>query len=93
MSNRKKIEKFCKDNNIKIVYLYYEHGGEDILFEGIQSGSWLLECKFLDGTVEGFESSSSGELSVDEDIKAMFKEIKEYIEEYINDIGDKQCKK
>lgn len=61
MSSRSKITKFCKENNVEIISLKYERGGQHIYGDYSDESEWVLDFKiktskgnWYNGLVHGY---------------------------------------
>ena len=76
MSNRKKIEKTCKDSGLEIIDLEYERDPEYAFGDVLSPGQWHLEIKKDNEDNEVFDSCGGIEILLN-DIKDYAQRIEE----------------
>lgn len=69
MSNRRKIEKFCKQNNIEIINLEYVRMWDADYGNTLDASYWDLECK-INNEIFNFYTDMGD--SMEESIEIMF---------------------
>jgi hypothetical protein len=78
MSNRRKIERFAKQNNVKLLHCEFVRNMEYYYGDSCDASSWAVDIE-IDGRVEQYDSYYG--LGVDGDVERMLCEIKHDIEE------------
>ena len=76
-TNRSKIKKFCKKNNLEILKLKFIRNRDACYGDTWDASFWILEFSFKDN-IEEFATSPLGN-NITDDIDFMLKDIIEYI--------------